>query len=131
MALGIETFSSAKGGAPFFKAVGHPLAAPRSRDMLDRLAKAGPVAVYDPLGLAEDFAELYDCSGFELAAVFVQDVTRIGRPLLGRAAQPVTDLAGCDAKAVLIVAFDAGRLIDHVRHLVPAGAEVLSLDAMR
>src|SRR3546814_7856701 len=35
------------------------------------------------------------------------------------------------AKAVLVVAFDARRLIDQIRHLLPAGAEVLSLDAMR
>src|SRR3546814_19885862 len=35
------------------------------------------------------------------------------------------------SNAVLVVAFDARRLIDQIRHLLPAGAEVLSLDAMR
>src|SRR3546814_10224916 len=49
-------------GASFFKAAGHPLAAPKAREMLDRLAKAGPVAVYDPLGFIEDFAALHDRS---------------------------------------------------------------------
>src|SRR3546814_18189957 len=47
MALRITTFSNVTGGASFFKAVGHTLAAPTPREMLDRLAKAGPVAVYD------------------------------------------------------------------------------------
>src|SRR3546814_15082931 len=84
-----------------------------------------------PLGFIEDFAALHDCSRIEPAAVFVQDVTRIGHAILGRKAQPVTDLAGCDAKAVLVVAFDARRLIDQIRNLLPAGAEVLSLHAMR
>src|SRR3546814_7909257 len=111
MALRITTFSNVTGGASFFKAAGHPLAAPKAREMLDRLAKAGPVAVYDPLGFIEDFATLHDCSRIEPAAVFVQDVTRIGHAILGRKAQPVTDLAGCDAKAVLVVAFDARRQI--------------------
>ena len=53
MALRIETFSNVKGGNAFFKAVGHPLAIAPARTLLERLASRGPVAIYDPLGLAE------------------------------------------------------------------------------
>lgn len=130
MALNIETFSNAKGGNAFFKAIGHPLAARQAKTLLQKLQGA-PVAIYDPLGYARAFAEIYDLSGLEIAAVYVQDLEDIGCDLLGRQAQPVTDLPGSKAKTVLVTAFDADRLIAHIRHLLPKGAEAVSLDALR
>ncbi len=130
MALRIETFSNTSGGNAFFKAVTHPLAARRWPELRRRLGDAA-VAIYDPDGQADALAELYDLRGFTLAGSFVQDVSHVGRAVLGHPAQPVTELRDCRAKFVLTIAFDAGRLIDHIRHLVPAGAEALSLDALR
>jgi len=130
MALRIETFSNAKGGNAFFKAVGHPLAARQMPALLESL-RGGAVAIYDPLGLAQTLAEMYDLTGLDIAGVFVQDLADIGRPLLGRPGQPVTELRDCAVRHVLVAAFDAGRLIDHLRHLIPSGAEVHSLDALR
>jgi hypothetical protein len=131
MALRIETFSNVKGGNAFFKAVGHPLAAPKAKVMIERLAVAGPVAVYDPLGLAEPFAALHDLGRLDVSGLFVQDVDTIGRMVLGRRAQPVTDLPASKARAVLVLGFDAGRLVDHIRHLVPPGAAIVTLDGLR
>ncbi|MBI3710957.1 MAG: hypothetical protein HY246_25210, partial [Proteobacteria bacterium] len=131
MALKIETFSNAKGGNSFFKAIGHPLTAAPTRALIDRLAAAGPVAVYDPLGMAESFAAMHDLSRLNIAGVYVQDVAAIGASVLGRPAQPVIDLAGTAAKSVLVAAFDADRLVAHVRHLLPPAAAVVSLDAIR
>lgn len=131
MALRIETFSNVKGGDAFFKAVGHPLAMAPARALISRLAKLGPVAIYDPLGLAEAFASLHDLQELSIAGLFVQDVNAIGASAVGRRAQPITDVPAVKAKAVLVLAFDAGRLVDHIRHLVPASAEIVTLDAMR
>jgi hypothetical protein len=131
MALRIETFSNVRGGNAFFKAVGHPLAIAPARALLDRLATRGPVAVYDPLGLAEPFDALHPLSGLTLVGLFVQDVDAIGRSALGRRAQPITDLPVSGARAILVLAFDANRFVDHIRHLVPKGAEIVTLDAMR
>jgi hypothetical protein len=130
MALRIETFSNVKGGNAFFKAVGHPLAARQMPALLESL-RDGTVAIYDPLGLAQTLAEMYDLTGLNIAGVFVQDLGDIGRPLLGKPGQPVTELRDCAVRHVLVAAFDAGRLIDHIRHLIPSGAEVHSLDALR
>ncbi|NIA68734.1 hypothetical protein HBA54_09040 [Pelagibius litoralis] len=130
MALNIETFSNAKGGNAFFKAIGHPLAARKATALLADL-KAAPLAIYDPLGFARAFAEIYDLSGLDIQAVYVQDLEEIGSEILGQKAQPVTDLAAAAATKVLVTAFDAERLIAHVRHLLPAGTEVVSLDEMR
>jgi hypothetical protein len=67
--------------------------------------------------------------------VFVQDIQQIGDTVLGHRTQPVTGLPGFAVGAVLdivfVMAFDADKLVDHVRHLLPAGTEVVSLDALR
>lgn len=131
MALKIDTFSNQVGGFSFFKAVGHPLAAEALDGLLARLADAGPVALYDPMGHLGTLAELHDLSRLTVAGVFVQAVERIGEPVLGHAARPVTDLPDCPARSVLVVGFDAARAADHIRHLLPAGAEIVTLDAAR
>ena len=129
MALDIDTFSNVSGGFSFFKAVGHPLAAPKIRSLLERLE--GPVAVYDPAGHATAFAALHDMAALQIAGVFVQDLSAIGAPVLGHAAQPVTALPDAGAGNVLVLAFDAERLVMHIRHLVPDGVEIASLDDVR
>lgn len=131
MKLTIETFSNVKGGNSFYKAVTHPLTA-RAVPGFFAAMKGRKLAVYDPLpGLADGFAEFYDRSGLLLAGSYVQDAAAIGRPIWGLPAQPVTDLKTSGAQIVLVTAFDAARFIAHIRHLVPAGAEILSFDALR
>ncbi|EDP64668.1 hypothetical cytosolic protein [alpha proteobacterium BAL199] len=131
MALKIDTFSNQVGGFSFFKAVGHPLTAEGMDALLAGLATAGPVALYDPMGHLGTLAELHDLSALTICDVFVQAVERIGEDILGHIARPVTELASTKARTVLIVGFDAGRAADHIRHLLPAGAELLTLDAVR
>ncbi len=129
--LDIETFNNSKGGNSFFKAVTHPVAARRAAALLSRLAAARALAIYDPLGFAAGFAEFHGLAGLARAGIFVQDIDAIGRTVLGGMTQPVTDLAAARPDMVLVAAFDAGRFIDHIRHLVPVGAEIVSFDAMR
>src|SRR5690348_15913168 len=130
MQLRIETFSNSRGGNAFFKAVTHPLAARAMGELARRLGR-GKVAVYDPDGCVDGLSDLYDLSAFDIAGCYVQDVTAIGRPVLGHAAQPVTEIGDSDASVVFVAAFEAERAIGHVRYLLPAGAEAISLDAIR
>jgi hypothetical protein len=131
MALDIETFSNATGGNAAYKALSHPAAAGRGRALAARLAGARRVAVYDPHGLAAGFAALFDLSKARLAGTYVQDIAAIGREVLGVRALPVTDLAGSGADLVFAAAFDAERAARHIAHLVPKGADIVTLDAMR
>ncbi len=131
MTLDIATFSNVTGGDSFFKAIGHPLAVAPMRALIDRLAQA-KVAVYDPLGLAAPFSALWELERLDLAAVLVQDVGAVGRRVLGHGARPVTDLpALAGVTHLLVVAFDARRLVEHIRHLLPAGMAVATLDEGR
>jgi hypothetical protein len=130
MALSIETFSNARGGNAFFKAVTHPLAATAMTTLRERL-RGAPVAIFDPDGVAGALGEIHDLGSLDLAGVYVQDVTAIGRTILGRPALPVTELPTAKARAVLVAAFDAGRVAKKLGPLLPPGADVLSLDAVR
>jgi hypothetical protein len=131
MPLKIETFSSLKGGNSFFKAITHPEAADRAAGLVQRLTAARRLAIYDPLGFLEGFAACHDLGQAAIAGIYVQAVTEIGKERLGRAAEPVTALAGSGADLVFVAGFDADKLVQHIAHLVPAGAEIVTLDAMR
>lgn len=131
MALRIETFDNASGGNTLYKALTHPRAAQSGRALVRDLAEQGPVAIYDPGGGGAAFAELFGLDGVELADVYVPQIERIGRCVLGRKARPVTELAEANARALFVAAFDAARIVDQLRPVLPQGAAIHTLDAMR
>ncbi len=131
MPLKIDTFSNIKGGNSFYKALVHPLAAEKAKALIARIAAKGAVAIYDPRDCHAAIAELYDLSSWRIENVFVQRVESLGRSVSGCAVQPVTELGACRAATLFVAAFDAERLVAHIRHLVPAGIEVITLDAIR
>src|SRR5216684_2985887 len=131
MALRIETFDNLRGGNTLYKALTHPQAAQPARALLARLAGEARTAIVDPQGAAEGFAEIFGLDGVEIAGIYVQDVSRIGATVLGRRALPITALAECRAGSVLAAWFRANRLIGRLQPSLPAGAPILSLDAMR
>ena len=130
MKLDIETFSNIKGGNSFYKAVTHPLAARAVPRLLGHIGER-KLAVYDPLGLAEGFAEFYGLRDLRVVGRYLQDVTAIGKPVLGGAAQPVTEIGESGAEIILVAAFDAERFVAHIRHLLPKNAEILGFDELR
>ena len=67
----------------------------------------------------------------KLAGVYVQEIDQIGTDIIGCKAQPVTDLLASGATTIFITAFDAAQLADHIAHLVPENAEVVTLDQVR
>ena len=123
--LQIQTFDQRAGGNVIYKALAHPLAA----EAIDRLYASleGPVALYDPDGIADPLRALYP--GLPgLNAVFVHDVTLVGQARGGHTAQPLTELPASNARTVLIAAFDAGRTAARIAPLLPHGAVVRTLD---
>ncbi|MBS0643576.1 MAG: hypothetical protein JSS43_27250 [Proteobacteria bacterium] len=124
--LQIQTFDARAGGNVIYKALAHPLAA----EAVERLYPTfeGPVALYDPEGLGDALMALYPT---RLDCVLVHDVTLVGQPRAGRIAAPLTDLPASGARTVLVAAFDAARTAARIAHMVPPGARVVTLDAMR
>jgi hypothetical protein len=131
MPLEIETFSNAVGGNAFYKAISHPLAAPRAQELLAALKAAGPVAIFDPHALAPAFDALFPLEGVEIAGLYVQDVGHIGRRFRGATAQPVTELRASKARALFIAGFDAAPVLQRLRLFLPADLPVHSFDSVR
>jgi hypothetical protein len=131
MPLSLETFSNARGGNCFFKAIAHPLAAEKATALLDTLRQNGEVAIYDPLNRAAAFNEVYDLASLPLAGYFIQDVERQDCALAGCRASPVTEIGNVRARQLLITAFDADKFRNDIRHLVPHGMAIASLDGLR
>jgi hypothetical protein len=131
MGLRLDTFDNATGGSTLYKALTHPHAVPAGERLRAALKEGGPVAVYDVGAAAEAFAELFDLGCVDIAGTYVQDIARLGDPVLGRPAFPVTELAASRARTVLVASFDAARAIAHIGPYLPQGARVLSLDRMR
>lgn len=142
MALNLETFSNADlkggwrpgnnaGGHSLFKALGHPLAARRGKALYEICLRNGPIAIYDPRGMAGAFDALFGISRCDIEAVFVQRVEDLGTEVLGYKARALTELPGVTAKTLLILAFDAQRIREQLQPLLPAEIQILSLDDMR
>jgi hypothetical protein len=131
MALRIATFDNARGGNALYKALTHPAAARRGRALAAALADGGRVAIYDPHGAAAGFAEIFGIDAIDIGGVYVQDLARLGSPILGMEPRPVTDLGRSGARKVFVAAFDAGTAIDQIAGYLPEGARCFSLDAMR
>jgi hypothetical protein len=126
--LNIQTFDNRAGGNVLYKALTHPLAAEAIADLFARLA--GPVAVYDPEGIAAPLLALHP-EAPPFVGFYVHDVTAVGEERAGSVARALTELPRSGARIVLIAAFDAGRIAARIAHLLPPGAEVVSLDAVK
>ncbi|MFZ5930946.1 MAG: hypothetical protein ACOY15_06995 [Pseudomonadota bacterium] len=142
MALNLETFSNADlkggwrpgnnaGGHSLFKALGHPLAAERGKALFEACLQNGPIAIYDPRGVAVAFDALFGISRCEIENIYVQRVEDQGTDILGRKARLLTGLPQSKARTLLVLSFDAARLTGQLQPLLPAGMRVRSLDEMR
>ena len=136
MPLKIDTFSNIKGGNSLYKALVHPLAAEKAKTLISKIAAAGSVAIYDPRDTIASIAELYDIGAWDIKHIYVQRIESLlgdnkSRTVLGRLTQAVTELQSCNAATLFIAAFDSERLLTQIRHLIPAGINVITLDDIR
>ncbi len=128
--LDIHTYDARHGGNVLYKALAHPLAAEALSALGDRLRRQGSLAVFDPDGAAGMLFALHPDLP-PVTACLVQDVSLVGRPMLGAEALPITALPSCEASTLLVTAFDAARILARIRHLLPRGMQVASLDDAR
>lgn len=141
MTLNIQTFRNAdhragwrpgnnSGGLTLFKALGHPITADLAKGWRAALANAGRIAIYDPLGDAETVDVFHDLAGLSPVAYLVQQIEHVGREAFGLTARPVTEI-GSDFDTLLITAFDGDGFLQHLKHILPAGKRIETLDPLR
>jgi hypothetical protein len=124
--LRIQTFDARAGGNVIYKALSHPLAA----EAIERLyaGLTGPVALYDPDGIADALVAMYPAA-FE--SLFVHDITAVGQSRGGLTARALTDIGDSRAGTVLVAAFDAAKTVARIAPMLPAGVNLLTLDDVR
>lgn len=131
MPLAVETFSNVNGGNAFFKAISHPLAAEKANLLFQDLKRRGDLAIYDPLNQASMFSQIYDLPSLALTDYFIQDIEQQGNALGGHDASLITELKRSKARQLFITAFDAGKFLGHIRHLLRPDIEITSFDTLR
>ena len=75
--LDIQTFDAKAGGNVLYKALAHPLAAEAILPLAAALGRAGPLAVYDPDGVANALWALHPAMPAADES-YVQDVSHLG-----------------------------------------------------
>ena len=128
--LDIHTFDAKAGGNVIYKAFAHPVAAERLAALALRLDQPGGLAVYDPDNIAEALFALAP-SLPKPTTLLVHDVEQVGRARIGTEARGLERLPNLREPTLLIAAFDARRLADRIRHLLPAGVAIVTLDEAR
>jgi len=128
--LNIQTFDARSGGNVLYKALAHPLAAERAAELFAQLRALEPVAVFDPDNVASALFAMHPDAP-KIDAVFVQNVAEIGSIRAGLPARPLTELAEASPRALLIAAFDAGRIKARLAHLLAPNTRFFDLDFLR
>lgn len=133
MALQIDTFrhdGARHFGTSLFKALGHPVSAPKARALVAEMAARGKVAVLDVDNGSAHFDTFYDLSHCAVAGVFTQHAEDVGRTILGAAVESVTEIGRAGAATIFVAAFDAKRTIERLRVLV-GDTPIRSFDDIR
>jgi hypothetical protein len=129
MPLRIETFRNDSGGNALYKALSHPLAAEKAQALLARLGGDRTFAIYDPDGFADAFDIFYPLP--RPTHYFVQNLQHLRRSFRGVEAEPVTAISAANVAALFVTGFEAEKKLAQIRHLIPAGMETFSLDALK
>ena len=86
-------------------------AGPDRRALVAKLKASGPLAIFDPHNLLAAFDAFFPLDRVEIAGLFVQDVSHIGRKFRDFTARPITQVADAKAGTMLIAGFDAATAI--------------------
>jgi hypothetical protein len=128
--LDIQTFDARRGGNVLYKALVHPLAAEAIAGLAAEIRAQGPLAVFDPDGVAVALFALHP----EMPApaeFYVQDVDALENTLSGITARPLIDLPHSACRVLLIASFDSARIEQRIAGFCPPGIRVVSLDRTR
>ncbi len=122
--LRIKTFSE-QGVSCFFKALGHLEIQAKLQELIKKLSSGKKIAIYDPENRADEFFDLTGLSPKLFTDIFAQKLE------LAESKKLVSTLPNADIEILLILAFDAKRYHDHIKHLLKASWQVWTLDEIR
>ena len=127
----LRTFDNQTGRNVFYRAAIHPMTAPLTARLIETVAKADSVAVYDPAGYFTDLAAMHDLSAWKVDGLYVQRIEEVGQDRAGFKARALTEIADSTASLIFVADFDGERLLSRLGPYRPKAARNESLDAIR
>ncbi|MCE2574543.1 hypothetical protein [Komagataeibacter sp. FNDCR2] len=128
--LGIRTFDPRTGGNMAYKALTHPWAAEKLAILATELAKGGPVAIYDPHGIAQTALALLP-AGIRVTGIYTHDSLKVGQPCGEWSLLALADLPRADAKTVWALDFSHAVMENRLSGLLPVGSDLRTLAQVR
>lgn len=128
--LGIQTFDPRTGGNMAYKALTHPWAAEKLAILATDLAGSGPVAIYDPHGIAQTALALLPAR-IEVAGIYTHDSLKVGQPCGAWSLLALADLPRMAAKTVWALDFSHAVMENRLSGLLPAGSHLRTLAEVR
>jgi hypothetical protein len=128
--LRIKTFSE-QGVSCFFKALGHLEIQPKLQALIQILKSGKKIAIYDPENRAEEFFDLTNLSEKLFTTIYVQKLEFADKNYNGKAVKLISEIKQDNIEILLIIAFDAQRYHDHIKHLLKPDWQVLTLDQLK
>lgn len=120
--LRIKTFTES-GVSCFFKAMGHIEMQPKLKELINIIQSTEDIAFYDPEGRLEEFLDLTELSCKTICYVQKLEFSEKENTRL------ISDFKPC--KMLVILAFDAKRYHDHIKHILNHDCHVITLDSIR
>lgn len=104
-----------------YKALTHPWAAEKLAILATELAKGGPVAIYDPHGIAQTALALLP-AGIRVTGIYTHDSLKVGQPCGEWSLLALADLPRADAKTVWALDFSHAVMENRLSGLLPVAA---------
>jgi hypothetical protein len=127
--LRIKTFSE-QGVSCFFKALGHIEAQKKLRELLEKI-KDQNFDIYDPEDKLEEFLDITRTNIKCFGEIYIQKLENINKLYNSRSAKLISDIVNSKNNSLLILAFDAHKYRDQIKHLIPTNVKILTLDEIR
>lgn len=113
-----------------YKALTHPWAAEKLAILATELAKGGPVAIYDPHGIAQTALALLP-AGIRVTGIYTHDSLKVGQPCGEWSLLALADLPRADAKTVWALDFSHAVMENRLSGLLPVGSDLRTLAQVR
>jgi hypothetical protein len=127
----LRTFDNQSGRNVFYRAAIHPKTAPLTAGMIEALANADSIAVYDPAGYFADLAALHDLESWAVEGVYVQRIEEVGQERAGHKTRPLTELKDSPAALLFIADFDGDTHLFRLGPYRPKTDRMESFDGLR
>lgn len=111
----------------FFKALGHQTVRSKLQKLIQVILNEKKIAVYDPENKIDEFVDLTTLERGVFCDLYVQKLELADSSGI----KLISEVNNTNADTLLILAFDAKRYHEHIKHLLKSHIKIITLDELR